>query len=186
MSNSFERMKKLLGDYTDFSEHGISTGEIYAYSKAIELVYSLLSFAERSVYIAGEESELYYICDLLRLNTSLYSRSELINMIKERLSHSFAAYTFEDILDAFDSIGSGSLEIGSDSLTVSGVSSDKLGEAGKFLFAYKPFSLGANAGGNGLTFDEWDSFNESFGTYDSFLLPFDFIDTLRSEDIEQH
>lgn len=185
MSNAFERMKALLGDYVEFSEHGISTGEIYAYSKGIEYVFELFETAENLLCLAGEKDIEYY-CNLLKLNASLYDEEELLSRITSRLSKGFASYSLSEICAAFYEIGSGELEISGNAFVITSAEPEYLGEIGKFLLAYMPFSMTSGAGGSGMSFDDWDAFAQTFGTYDSFLLPFSFIDTLRSEDIEQH
>ena len=96
MSNAFERMKALLGDYVEFSEHGISTGEIYAYSKGIEYVFELFETAENLLCLAGEKDIEYY-CNLLKLNASLYDEEELLSRITSRLSKGFASYSLSEI-----------------------------------------------------------------------------------------
>lgn len=187
MNEIFERLKKLLAPIgISFEEKGISNGEIYSYAVGLFLAGQAIKNSEEEIFFLSGNSTLEKIAELLKINTSLYSRDYTLQLIKDKLKHGFADYTFSEILELINVPGIGSAKLSGDKLYFSGFSSDSLGEIGKFIESFCPFWASSRYSGDGMSFDDWNAFDKTFGVLDSFMLPFSIIDSLRRDDFEQH
>lgn len=189
MNNPFDRMKKLLEDVGIKLENGgISSGEISAYSKGIELVISQAKMIIELVNIVSSKSnQLKRYTSLLHIDES---RFEDVNQLKaeiiKRYSQCFGDNEIDAVNEGFESVGSGTYSIDNGVVTFYNVMLDDLYELGKFINGYLPAFATVSFDGTGLTFDEWDSIAFTFSKYDGWCLPFSIIDNLRSDMIEQY
>lgn len=188
MNNEFSRMKSLLENLgLGFSENGITNAEIYAYSKGLELIKSYIQASLSEIFINIEENNNFSkYAALLAINENKYSNEELRKMIIQRLSQSFGDYTKSNFDEAFSHIGSGNYAITGNTIVFSNIKESDLKELGKFIESYVFLFTDVLFDGNGMTFDAWDNWAQNFYYYDNLGLPFNIIDNLRSEFIEQH
>ena len=190
MNEIFERMKALLKKTgIVFNEGGISNAEIYAYAYAIKAVRDDISAAVDELFLENGANAHKY-AKLLNIDESRYTQSELEEEIKSRFAMNFATATVEDFDAAFDAVGSGSysLSLSEDDnvpeIIFSGVRGEDMPQLAKFIEAYTYTRERTFFDGDGMTFDDWDDWDQSFYMLDKMSLPFNIIDSLRSDIIE--
>ena len=190
MNSIFLRMKALLEQVgIEFSEHGISAAEIYAYASAIEMVRQNLQNVLRDVLI-DDNAELEKYAYIFNIDTSRFTRDELINEIIYRLSMDYGTYLASDLEAEFDSVGSGHILFSLDypsmipSVRFEDVDADDLEQLGKFIEGFTCLSQNVTYFGNGMSFSSWGTWNKTFFKLDKLGLPFNIIDNLRSDMIE--
>ncbi|MBQ9517428.1 MAG: hypothetical protein IJR60_05070 [Eubacterium sp.] len=190
MNEIFNRMKALLQNAgIKFTEGGISNAEIYAYAAAIKHVWEYLTDALDDVFMQGDSNAERYAA-LLNIDKNRYTLAELKEEIKDRLAMNFATATIAEHEAAFAAVGSGSYDLYLDSedyiprMIFSGVDIEDLPQLAKFIDAYTCSFQRTYYDGSGMTFDDWDTWNQTFWTLDKMALPFNIIDYLRSDMIE--
>lgn len=188
MSNvSYSRMKSLLENSgLNFSENGITNAEITAYSKGIDMVYKKLIETYYSIFFNLDESNHVdkYI-DLLNLSTENLTLSEIKQQIKDRLGERFGQYTIDDFNRELKKVGPGTYYWNEDwGLVFLDFLIGDLERLGRFVMRYTLLHANLGYRGNGLTFEQWDKYAQTFYKYDSINLPFDILDSLGSEMIE--
>ena len=173
----------------DVSEGGFTEAEVYAYSKGVEIVSAKLDAAAKAIFITRtDEPDLKRYAELLALETVRYTPQKLKEEIIFRMAHSYADYTFTDCLRAEGALRSGEYERDSydtgygvyyffDELVFSNFEPRDLKEVGKFIKAYVHFATETVYSGEGMTFDEWEAFDNTFAEYDALCLPFSMIDS---------
>lgn len=186
MTSEYERMKGLLeGLGLSFKENGITNAEIYAYAKGVETVKNRLKNAYDSVFIntKGNYNMQGYV-DLLDIDTERYGDELIKQQIIERLSMPFCDYRADDFKRAFSRVGSGKCTVSNKQTVFSGVKQKDLHRLGLFIKSYILMCTDALFDGDGMNFDSWDEWSQTFDTYDNFGLPCSVLETLRSDIIE--
>lgn len=182
MNSMFDRMKKLLSDAgITFNSNGYSNAEIYAYASAMQYVKSYFDKILKSVFINLDDGDMYEYSQLLNLRKSDFTSDGLKACICSRLGMPFGDYTLTNFQKAFNNIGSGQYQITKSKVIFSDVDSTDLHKLGDFIEGYIFLCKDFVYDGTGLTFDERDSCNMNFHDIDKMNLPFDIIDTLRSD-----
>lgn len=181
MNEYYDRIKALFKTAGITTPNGsVNDGEAYAYGALLEAVAALPSLAAARTGMDGDAATDYtFLASLLDIDPTRYTESALPQAVKKRLSHSFADYTEEDILDAFDRVNSGGMYMEDGKLTFIGVFPEDLAELGKFIAAYQYYGVPVNYAGYGMTFDEWEALNHSFEDFDRLQLPWSIIDRYR-------
>ena len=188
MSNAYERMRALLEECgLTFSEHGITNAEIYAYSKALELLEASLESIEKEIFISDEyDSDISRYAYLFGLDLRHNTPEEVKSAILRRFGYLYGGISVADLRADFALVGSGTYRNSGVMVTFSDVELKDLKALGSFISAYIPLYFGIFANGDGMTFDEWDETEFTFDNLDSFNLQFYYLDTMRSENIEQY
>jgi hypothetical protein len=186
MNNEFERMKKLLSDAgLTFEDGGITNAEIYSYAVGLDIVRNAIQQAFDKIFINIDTNEdMSNYCELLNIDDEGKTNSELKSEIYKRLGAEYGQYTCTGFDEAFSKVGSGEYEISDDGIVFKNVDSKDLKRLGNFVAGYIFPFVKASCDGEGLTFDSWDEWSQSFYRYDNMNLTFDIIDTLRSDLIE--
>lgn len=171
-----------------FETGGTAYAELYAYAQGIGLIQEENDGCERKMLLEStDKAELSGFADMLKLDISRYTAQELKDEIRRRLSlrFGFSSYTGAD--EEFSSVGSGEYSLSASLCSVTGVRLEDLREAGNFLAAYSPYCASKTYIGEGvrITFDMWDATEYTFNKYDSLGLPWEFLDTIRSDIFEQ-
>lgn len=181
MHAEFERIKSLLeGIGIRFTEDGLSNAEIYAYSSALEALRKKIYAGLCEVFFTlNNASSLEKYTELLNIDASRLTRSEIKEHIIARLSQPYGYAAGSLMQREFEEIGSGSYETEDGRIVFDGIERNDLPRLGKFLKAFGYIGLGFAYAGSGLTFDEWDEWGLTFDEYDNLSLPFGIIDTLR-------
>lgn len=192
MNSIFLRMKKLLEESgISFTEGGISNAETYAYASGLHYVTNYLRTAFYGLFLENN-SEAKSYAFLLNIDPERYTDEGLVNEIKRRLAMPFGEGTVEEFEDAFAAVGSGTYSLFADpddgfaTIVFSGVSAGDLPQLGKFIEAYTCNSNRILYDGDGMDFDAWDNWGQCWHKLDRMALPFNIIDRLRSDMIEQH
>lgn len=190
MNSIFLRLKALLEPLgIKFESGGISQAEILGYSAGANLVRGYIDGAIGEAF-AENESGAKRFAALLNIDFSRYTASELVAEIQRRLGMNFACSTVSEMEDAFDAVGSGTYEYYNDggellpTIKFHDVEAEDLTELGKFIESYVCLSARTRFDGNGLDFDGWDAWGQSFYKLDKMNLPFRIFDELRSDMIE--
>lgn len=190
MYRVYYRLKPLLENAgIEFNIDGISRAEIFAYSAGIAYVWNYLEKAFDDVFMANESDAVKY-ANLLNIDADRYSVFELKEEIRNRLAMNFATATVAEHNAAFGAIGSGNYSLILDPeddfpmMIISGVNIEDLPQLAKFIEAYTCAFEKTIYNGNGMTFDNWDTWNQPFYALDKMALPFNIIDYLRSDMIE--
>lgn len=181
-------MKALLEDAgIRLTENGFSAAETAAYAKGLALVREQLETAEAAVlFDENGENTLSEYARMLSLDGRRYDRAALTAMIRERMRECFSPLSGEAFDEGFLRVGSGSVSADGNTLVFDGVQATDLAALGSFIAGYVPIVTGVRCNGSGMTFDAWDGTGLCFLEYDAMKLPFDILDTLRSDTFEQH
>ena len=192
MNSIYQRLETLLKNTgIAFNQNGISKAEVLAYSAGIAFVWDIIKKALDDVFMENESTAKKYAV-LLNIDPNRYTIVELKDEIKRRLAMDFAHGTVTEHDAAFDAVGSGSYDLFLDpedefpTIVFSDVDIEDLPQLAKFIEAYTCISERTFYDGNGMTFDDWDAWNQTFYTLDKMALPFNILDYLRSDMIEQH
>ena len=192
MNSIYQRLEALLKDVgIAFNENGISKAEVLAYAAGIEYVRDTVQRALDDVFMENDSTAKKYAA-LLNIDPNRYTLAELKSEIRERLAMNFAHGTVAEHDAAFAAVGSGSFELFLDpddefpTIIFSDVEIEDLPQLAKFIEAYTCLSERTYFDGSGMTFDDWDAWNQTFYTLDKMALPFNILDYLRSDMIEQH
>ncbi len=181
MNEYYERIKALFKTANiNVPEGAASDGEAYAYGAALAAAAALPSLAAARTGMDGEAATDYaYYASLLDIDSSRFSPEALPNVVKERLYHSFADYTADDVALAFQRVGSGGMYTENGVLTFIGIHAEDLAELGKFIAGFQYCGIPVGYSGNGMTFDEWEALDYSFERYDRLQLPWSILDYYR-------
>ena len=184
MSREYERMKSLLRRAgLSVNDNGISDAEVYAYARGLETVCEKLSEAEE---IISTDAGLSRYASYLGIDAAKYGGNELKELIIRRASYKLAELTGGDFDAEFALTGAASLEIGENGITVKGINPARMYELSVFLNGFVPAGVKLSSDGGGMDFDAWDATGYTFNQYDALALPFDILDTLRSDMFEQY
>lgn len=183
MNEMYQRMKQLLSDAgIRFEPTGYSASEIYAYASAMQYVKDYFDKILKTIFInLDDDADMYEYIQLLNLRRSDFLPEALKERIYGRLGMQYGDYTFSNFQKAFEDIGSGKYKITKSAIIFSDVHQKDLHKLGDFIESYIFLCKNFAYDGTGLTFDERDSYNMNFHDCDKLNLPFDIIDTLRSD-----
>ncbi len=177
-------MKSLLEKASlSFASGGINDAEIYAYAAGMELIRDSLEQAEG---ILSEDAGIERLAELFALDSSRYGRERLRELIRRRASYEPSMLTAEDFDEEFSLTNAEDITVSGDTVVIEGIDADRLFELSVFLKGFSPLGRRAIADGEGMTFDLWEATGFNFSQYDRLCLPFDILDTLRSDTFEQH
>lgn len=184
MSDIYERMKKLLVDVgVSFNDGGFSTGEIKAYAAGLKLVRDKIEDAFNKVYIIENDNcDLTYFADLV--NVDLTDSDKTKDNVIWALSFNFGKCDKNTFQRGFSQIGEGNYQIDDNTVVFDDITISKLKFLGNFISTFVPLCVNVRFNGTGITFDKWEELNFNFNKTDEWNLPFDIIDSLRSDMIE--
>lgn len=186
LNNVYERLKGLIEDVGfEFNSGGITTAEILAYSKGIELVYDYFDSLLEGLFLNDENSEcVNRYCKMLNVERNNYSYNELKDYLLTRLKERFSFFTMDEFDTAFEKLGAGSYSFEDGKIEFSDLDNNAVKKLGDFISGYVPFCVGTCLSGNPMSFDKWDRVARCWNVYDSYKLNFDIIDGLGDEEFE--
>lgn len=180
MPNEFERMKRLLETAgLNIAAGGIGEAELCGYAAGLALIREALESAE-----AGIAAPERYAA-LLGLDTEDLGENELRRWIVRRVSEASALPDGEILDTEFSLTGATALRPTQDGLLLTGFNLSRSKALAFFLASFLPVGVRITGGGSGLCFDQWEATGFTFREYDRLRLPFDLLDTLRSDTYEQ-
>lgn len=181
MNEYYERIKALFQTANiNVAEGSLNDGEAYAYAAVLaEAAQPPTVAAARSGMDGDNATDYAYLASLLNIDATRYSEAMLPQIVKERMSHSFADYTVDDVERDFDRVNSGGMYLEDGILTFIGIHPEDLAELGKFIAAYHFCGIPLGYSGHGMAFDDWEALDYSFESYDRLQLPWSILDYYR-------
>jgi hypothetical protein len=183
MKNEYERMKGLLLDLGfSFDEGSITNAEICSYAAGMQLVKDEMNEIFNKIFInIDKNTNVSNYCEMLDIDINNYDVDELKEKIFKRLGQQYGVLTKDMFDEAFKEVCDGEYDITNDGITISNVKVEDTKKLGKFIQQYMFSRSNIFCDGSGLDFDTWDKRGQTFHDYDSAKLPFNIIDTLRSD-----
>lgn len=183
-SDVFERLYSLIKKiYPDTDSDLQLISLLYACASGFELIGEYFDRIENQQYLdtMSEETVDKY-CMLLDIN-SFFDYEEKRKQIKEKLSECYNEFSADEFISYYKSFGKKFYLLTENFImTLYGISSSnalQLHEIMNRLEYYLPPFVNVKLTGFGLTFEEWDSMDMSFSSFDYLRAPFSVLDTMK-------
>lgn len=181
-SQVYARLKKLyftLG--IDVKDKDENDAEIYCYSMVIDKIKNEIGVALDKLFCVSVDSMDMYI-EMLNINSENKSYDILLNEIIERLSMNFGEFKKSLYDKSLIQANNVEYRIVNNSIIFNSIKREDLPKLHIFIEAWRAFFNSYNydnKNNGGQSFDEWDSWQESWAYYDGLKLCWNFLETYK-------